>query len=119
MPKSRRAGLAALDFLLSMGGCASHTIYVKSPDGTGIAGQSFRTQQTSIFGDRGLNSSGTGYVAKECRNGDLTEVSVKRNVGQTIVTLLTLGIVTPSTIYFKCEKVGAPPPDSRDSKDPF
>lgn len=112
--------LVPLAFVLLMAsGCASHTIYAKSPDGTAIAGQSYRKNQVSIFGDKGLNSNGTGLVAQECREGDLTEVSVKRNVGQTLVTLFTLGMITPATIHFKCEKVGAPPPSPSDTDRPF
>ena len=115
----RGADVLVLCVLLSTTGCASHTIYAKSPDGTAIAGQAFRKSQTSFFGDKGLNSHGTGYVADECRQGDLTEVSVKRNVGQTLITLLTLGTVSPATIHFKCEKISAPEPDPTATDDPF
>jgi hypothetical protein len=54
---------------------------------------------------------GPGYVTRDtCRTGDLAQVEVRRNVGQTLVTLLTLGIVSPATIYYLCEKPQPPPP---------
>jgi hypothetical protein len=105
--------------LLVLGGCASHTIFAERHDATGTAGQSFRHNQTSYFGAQGLNSDGLGYVSKECRSGDLKEVVVNRSFGQGLITALTLGIVSPVTIAFKCEKVGAPPPEPGDDDDPF
>lgn len=96
--------------IVSLSGCASHIVFAPLPDGVGAGGQSFRRNQVSILGDRGMSSDGTGYVAKECRSAPLTEVKVKRNFGQTLATLLTLGMVTPVTIEFKCAKASAPPP---------
>lgn len=91
-------------------GCASHTIRASEFNPVGNAGQAIEHGSISIGGRAGLSSDGTGYIAAECRGGDLAEVEFRRNVGQTFVTLLTLGIVSPATIYFYCEKQEVPPP---------
>lgn len=92
-------------------GCASHLIRSAEAEPVGNAGQPFRHASTSIGGAAGLSTDGTGYVTRDtCRSGDLAEVEVRRNVGQTLVTLLTLGIVSPVTIYYLCEKPQPPPP---------
>ncbi len=101
------AGLALTTLLSS---CASHTIRASEFNPVGNAGQEIARPSTSIGGRSGFSTDGTGYPAQECRGGDLAQVEVRRDVGQTIVTLLTLGIVNPATIYFYCEKQEIPPP---------
>ncbi len=84
----------------------------------GNAGQPFKHASTSIAGAAGLSTDGPGYVTRNtCRSGDLAQVEIRRNVGQTLITLLTLGIVSPATIYYLCEKP-QPPPPCNCSKDP-
>jgi hypothetical protein len=101
--------LAAAGMALS--GCASHIISSARDDGSGAAGQAYRVQDTSIAGRSGLSSHGaTGYVTRdECRNEGLTRVEVRRDLGQGLITLLTLGIVSPVTIHFYCDKPPTPP----------
>ena len=108
----KKAAIAAGLLLVPIvSGCASHRILSAEPESVGVAGQPFKHASMSIGGRSGLSSDGTGYVTRdECRTGDLTEVEVRRNVGQTIVTLITFGIVSPATIYFYCEKPETPPP---------
>ena len=77
----------------------------------GNAGQPYRHSSTSILAPTGLSSDGPGYVTRDtCRSGDLAQVELRRNFGQTLVTLLTLGIVSPATFYYLCEKPAVPPP---------
>ncbi len=78
----------------------------------GIAGQPFRHQSTSyVGGSTGFTSEGVGYVTRDtCRSADLAKVEYRRNFGQTLVTLLTLGLISPTTIYYYCEKPQPPPP---------
>jgi hypothetical protein len=103
--------IAAVALLSVQAGCASHTIRAAHFDPVGNAGQAFRHVSVSIAGRQGLSSEGTGYVSREeCREGDLVQVEVRRNVGQAAVTLLTLGIVSPATILFHCEAPEIPPP---------
>lgn len=106
-----------IGMLLSQGGCASHLISSARPDGTCQAGMPCRVSDMSIAGRAGLSSNGaSGYVTREeCGNEGLTRVEVRRNLGQGLVTILTLGIVSPVTIYFYCAK---PPPPPEAAPDP-
>lgn len=97
--------------LLAQPGCASHIIRSAEGEPVGVAGQPFRLTSVSIGGRSGLSSHGTGYVTRsECRSADLVQVEVRRNLGQAAITLLTLGIVSPATLLFYCEKPEIPPP---------
>lgn len=108
--KRLSALLPAIPLLLATG-CASHLIRSAEAEPVGNAGQPFRHVSTSIGGAAGLSSDGAGYVTRDtCRAGDLAQVEVRRNVGQTLVTILTLGVVSPVTIYYLCEKPQPPPP---------
>jgi hypothetical protein len=101
----------AMGALVLTGGCASHVIRSAASADTGNAGQPFSHRSTSFAGAKGLSTEGTGLVTRDtCRTGELAAVEVKRDVGQTIVTLLTLGIVSPATILYHCEKPKPPPP---------
>jgi hypothetical protein len=91
--------------------CASHLIRSAESEPVGNAGQPYRHSSTSILAPTGLSSDGPGYVTRDtCRSGDLAQVELRRNFGQTLVTLLTLGIVSPATFYYLCEKPAVPPP---------
>lgn len=108
---SKSARLALVSGLVfAQAGCASHAITAADPLGTGIAGQYYQQKQVSVFGDQGVNSQGTTAVAKQCAKG-MSEVRMQRDLGQSLVTLLTLGVVTPSTIRYKCTVDGAPDPN--------
>ena len=110
------AGIAAL----ALTGCASHLITAERPDGSGIAGQPYSVSQLSIAGERGANSGGaTGHVASECRGTPLTGVEVHRDFLQGIVTVLTLGIVSPATIRFQCAKPVIPEDPASGGPDEF
>ena len=92
-------------------GCASYLIRSAEAEPVGVAGQPFRHDSTSIAGATGFSTDGPGYNTRNsCRSANLAQVEVRRNVGQTLVTLLTLGIVSPATIYYLCEKPKPPPP---------
>ena len=91
--------------------CASYLIRSAEAEPVGNAGQPFKHASTSIGGAAGFSTDGPGYVTRDtCHTGDLAQVEVRRNVGQTLITLLTLGIVSPATIYYLCEKPQPPPP---------
>lgn len=106
----RRVHLALLAALLCSA-CASHLIRSAEAEGVGVAGQPFRHGSVSIAGRSGASSDGAGYVTREsCRTGDLAQVEMRRNVGQTLVTILTLGIVSPVTFHYYCEAPEVPPP---------
>ena len=90
-------------------GCASYRIYAPEFDGVGPGGQPYRYSSTSVLGDQGLSTEGVGYNATQCRDADLAAVAVRRNFGQSILTVLTLGIVSPATVEFYCAKPPDPP----------
>jgi hypothetical protein len=100
---------AALLLFAPLTGCASHLITAARDDGVGRAGLPYEANQLSIAGERGLNSGGaTGHVAHECAGEPLTRVEVHRNLGQGLISALTLGIVAPATIRFFCAKPPVP-----------
>lgn len=101
-------------------GCASYLIRSGEPEGVGNAGQHYRHNSTSILAPTGFSSDGPGFNTRDtCRSGDLTEVEMRRNFGQTLVTVLTLGIVSPMTILYLCEKPETPkPPPPCNCSDP-
>lgn len=117
-PRGRGVGFSralgsglCLAVLASQAGCASHIIRSAEFEPVGIAGQPFRHDSVSVGGRQGVTTEGTGYVTREeCQTGDLAEVEVRRSLGQTAITVLTLGIVSPVTLYFHCEKPEVPPP---------
>ena len=52
----------------------------------------------SITGREGAASDGTGYVTREeCRSDNLVQVEIRRDIDDTIISLLTLGVVAPAT----------------------
>jgi curli biogenesis system outer membrane secretion channel CsgG len=109
MKPLQRSALGLACMLLS--GCASYLVRSAEAEPVGSAGQPFRHDSTSIAGAAGLSTDGPGYVTRDtCRSANLAQVEVRRNVGQTILTILTLGIVSPATIYYLCEKPKPPPP---------
>jgi hypothetical protein len=103
----RYSTILLTSFLLC--GCASHIIRTPNNDGVGIGGQSVPVGSLSIGGRSVAQSDLTEAVHKACRNAKLESVEVRRNVGQGLVTVLTLGTVSPSTVYFTCAKEPAPP----------
>ena len=109
--RTLKSGAAALAVFALASGCASHKITSAAPDGRGVAGQPFEQKSTSFGGRAGVSTDGTGYVTRdECGENAITEVEVRRDVGQTFLTLLTLGVVSPATFYFYCAEDGPPPP---------
>lgn len=111
MNRGSATGAAAAVLLATMQtGCASHLISTSPPEGTCAAGMSCTAGQTSFAGRSGGSSAGaTGKVAEECGKQGLDRVEVRRSLGQGLVTLLTLGLISPATIHYQCKKPPAPP----------
>jgi hypothetical protein len=83
-------------FLL-LAGCAEHRLTVKRPNpGTPPA----EVSSAAI----GWGASQKRNVA-ECDSNIIDEVRVKQNVGQSLVSLLTLGFYMPTTIEYVCGNV--------------
>jgi hypothetical protein len=85
--------------LLLLAGCATHRLAVKHPN---PYGEPRRVSSTAF---------GWGAVQKrtvaECDNSLIDEVRVKQNFGQSLLTVLTLGIVMPTTVEYLCAKTPA------------
>ena len=108
------AMLAAVVAASHLSACASHTIYTKVYEASGVAGEEHPLRHVSILGDKGFESQSGGRVAGECGAEGLAKVAVRRDFGQTLVTLLTLGIVNPATIAYQCQVSGAVDPQPGD-----
>lgn len=102
---------------LGLSGCASHTIYNKEYEAGGVSGAEYRLPHVSVLGDKGVESQSGGRIAKECDEKGMAKVAVRRSFGQTLATLLTLGIVNPVTISYQCQVGGADDPQPGDPDD--
>lgn len=83
---------------ISLQACASHLAQVPEQN-YGPPGEP--TAQTSFFGRSVANSnSATGLL--RCGKDGYGRVHVRRNLGQGLISALTLGTVAPATIEFNC-----------------
>lgn len=82
---------------LTLAGCAEHRLVVQNPNpGTPPT----EIQSAAI----GWGASQKRTVAT-CNSNIIDEVRVKQNVGQALVSVLTLGFYMPTTIEYVCGKV--------------
>jgi hypothetical protein len=102
-----RTILPAILALSLLGGCATHRLVVAHPN---PYNEPHRVNSTAF---------GWGAVQRrtvaECDNSLLDEVRVKQNFGQSLITVLTLGIVMPTTIEYICAKTPVNPGPSTDN----
>ncbi len=82
------------------GGCAH---YRASPTGAGGASVTTEGKETVWNLAWGLVSTPTGYV-DNCQDGPLAEVTVTSNLAYAILTVATLGLVSPAVVEWKCGK---------------
>jgi uncharacterized lipoprotein YajG len=83
--------------LVLLAGCAEHRLTVQRPN-PGMA--PVLVQSSAI----GWGASQTRNVA-DCQSNVIDEVRVKQNVGQSLLSVLTLGFYMPTTIEYICAKV--------------
>jgi len=93
MPKALPVMLATS---LLLTGCATHRLVVKHPNPYGEP----RTASSTAFGWGAVQKR----TVAECDNSLIDEVRVKQNFGQSLLTVLTLGIVMPTTVEYLCAK---------------
>lgn len=88
--------LPALVALSLLGGCATHRLVEPHPN---PYGEPHRVNSVAF---------GWGAVQKrtvtQCDNSLLDEVRVKQNFGQSLISVLTLGIVMPTSVEYVCAK---------------
>ena len=99
--------LPALFALSLLAGCATHRLVVQHPN---PYGEPHRINSVAI----GWGAAQKRTVAT-CDNSVLDEVRVKQNFGQSLVTVLTLGIVMPTTVEYICAKTPVTPGASTDN----
>lgn len=91
-----RTLLPAILALSLLGGCATHRLVAAHPN---PYGEPHRVSSLAF---------GWGAVQKRtvatCDNSLLDEVRVKQNFGQSLITVLSLGLVMPTSIEYVCAK---------------
>ena len=89
--------LILIAYVLTLAGCAEHRLVVQKPNpGTPPS----QVQSAAM----GWGASQKRTVAT-CKSNIIDEVRVKQNVGQALVSVLTLGFYMPTTIEYVCGKV--------------
>jgi hypothetical protein len=83
--------------LLLLAGCAEHRLVVQRPN---PGGPPVTVESAAM----GWGASQKRNVA-ECESNIIDEVRVKQNVGQALMSVLTLGFYMPTTIEYVCGNV--------------
>lgn len=92
-----RAVLMLAGIVLIAGGCAQHRLTVANPNPTGEP----RVVSSSAFGWGAVQKR----TVAECPTNLLDEVKVKQSFGQSLATVLTLGLWMPARLEYRCAKV--------------
>jgi Bor protein len=85
---------------ISLAGCAEHRLIVKRPNPTGAP----QTADSKAFGWGAVQRR----TVAECSTNLIDEVRVKQNLGQALVSVLTLGLYMPTRIEYVCANVPSP-----------
>ena len=95
-----------LALILTTTGCAQHRLVVARPNPTG--------EPVTVNSNAYAFGTVQPRTVAECNTNLLDEVRVHQNLGQALITVLTLGIYMPARIEYRCAKVPAqtaPPSD--------
>jgi hypothetical protein len=87
---------SAVLVLTLLSGCAQHRIIVQTPNPTG--------QPVTVNSTAYAFGTVQPITAAQCNTNLLNEVRVHQNLGQSLVSVLTLGIVNPLKIEYICAK---------------
>ena len=96
----RFAAIFAIAFTLSaplLGGCAQHRLIVPQPNPTGTP--------ITVNSDAFAFGTVQRRTVVKCDTNIIDEVRVHQNIGQALVTVLTLGIYMPTTIEYVCGNI--------------
>lgn len=92
--------LILLGCILTLAGCAEHRLVVQQPNP--------RPGPTTVESAAiGWGASQKRNVA-DCDSNIIDEVRVKQNVGQALVSVITLGFYMPTTIEYVCGNIPSP-----------
>lgn len=89
-----------LAVILAATGCAQHRLIVARPNPTG--------ESTVVNSTAFAFGTVQPRTVAECNTNLIDEVRVHQNLGQALVTILTLGAVMPVRMEYLCAKVPAP-----------
>ena len=87
----------ALVLLLACG-CSQYLVMAPEPR---YAGQPHRQGVVSLAGGTGA-APHPGAVATECGDEQLAMVRVTRDLGQSLLSVLSLGLYAPATVHYYC-----------------
>ena len=93
---ARRASVILL--LLMLHGCAYHRLVVRNPD---PADQYYHPVRSTALGWGAIEQQ---KVADKCETSLLSEVRVRTSLADSLVTVLTLGLVQPAQVQYRCAK---------------
>ncbi|HEV7234001.1 MAG TPA: hypothetical protein VGN36_07120 [Sphingorhabdus sp.] len=88
---------AMLAAALLLSGCAQHRLIVPEPNPTGAP--------VTIQSDAFAFGTVQRRTVVKCDTNIIDEVRVHQNIGQALVTVLTLGIYMPATIEYVCGNI--------------
>lgn len=94
------------------GGCTQYLI--TAPEAR-HAGQQHSRPAVSLTGGTGAKPN-PGPVAEECGAGQLATVRITRDLGQALLSVVTLGLYAPATVHYYC--AAPPPPPAGDIQTP-
>lgn len=78
-------------------GCAEHRLVVQRPNPDG--------EQAVVHSDAFFLPRGQPRTVADCQTNLIDEVRVHTNLGQSVLSVLTLGFYQPATIEYFCAKV--------------
>jgi hypothetical protein len=84
--------------LLLLQGCAYHRLVVKNPN---PADQTYHPVSSTALGWGAIEEQ---KVADKCETSLLSEIRVRTSLAQALVTVLTLGLVQPARVDYRCSK---------------
>jgi len=88
----------ALAALAATGGCTSYLVMAPEPR---HAGQEHHRRIASLGGGTGT-SPHPGVVASECGADQLAMVRLTRDFGQSLLSVVSLGLYAPATVHYYC-----------------
>lgn len=81
---------------LLLDGCASHRIMVANPNPSGP----YRSVQSTALGF----GAAERRTVVDCPTNLLDEVRVRQSFGEALLTVVTLGLVAPARVTYRCAK---------------
>jgi hypothetical protein len=77
-----------------LGGCATHRVMVGNPNPSGP----YQTVQSTAY------AGVTHRIVVDCPTNLIDEVRVRQSLAESFVTVLTLGLVAPAQVTYRCAK---------------